>query len=301
MKTALVTGMAGFIGSHVGESLLNQGFRVVGIDNLKTGKMENLQPWFDSDRCELHNCDITNLNAIRQHFLGVDYVFHNAASKCTVCAEDPTRDMMVNGIGTLNVIIAAQEAGVRKIIHASTGSVNHINSFYGNSKCAGENYYPVFKKYHPGFNYTVLRYHHVYGPRQDDSDKGGVIPIFIRKIFNNEPVTIFGDGLQVRHFTHVLDIVRANLWAMENGDGKAYNVLSDTKVTIRKLAHDLMSAMGRETKVEYMDEKPGDIRAFTATNEEIKADGFTFQKSFNEGLMDTIQWYCRKYEGRRAA
>ena len=302
MKTALVTGAAGFIGSHIAEALVSQGWRVICIDNMKTGKYENLQPWFNRNTCELHVADVSEYSAIVQYFPGVDVVFHNAASKCTVCREDPKTDLLVNALGTMNVCHAAIENGVKKVIHASTGSVNDIRSYYGNSKNAGEGYVGLLKNYYPQFNFTTLRYHHVYGPRQDDSDKGGVIPIFIRNIHHGNPVTIFGDGLQVRHFTHVSDIVRANLWAAENPvtDGKTYNVLSDVTCTINELASDLMRLMGRDVPTVYAPAKQGDIRTFTATAEEIKADGFVFRENFNDGLKDTIQWYCRKWE-RKAA
>lgn len=301
MKTALVTGAAGFIGSHIAEALASQGWRVICIDNMKTGKYENLHPWFNRNTCELHVADVREYSAIVQYFPGVDVVFHNAASKCTVCREDPKTDLLVNALGTMNVCHAAIENGVKKVIHASTGSVNDIRSYYGNSKMAGETYLRVCREYHPRFNYTILRYHHVYGPRQDDSDKGGVIPIFIRNIFNGEPVTIFGDGLQVRHFTHVSDIVRANLWAAENPvtDGKTYNVLSDVTCTINDLAGLIGSKMLRKVSVVHEPEKKGDIRSFEATREKICADGFSFEAPFNDGLQETINWYCRKWERSR--
>lgn len=298
MKTALVTGFAGFIGSHIAETLMNQGVYVVGIDNFKTGKMENLQPWWDREMGEIINADVSEYSAIRHHFAGVDVVFHNAASKCTVCREDPKRDLLVNALGTMNVCHAAIESGVRKVIHASTGSVNDIKSYYGNSKMAGENYLKVMKEYHPQFNYTALRYHHVYGPRQDYSDKGGVIPIFIRNIYCGKPVTIFGDGLQVRHFTHVSDIVKANLWAAEEfqSNGKTYNVLSNVSITINDLAEMLGKEMGRNPHIIHGPAKVGDIRTFTATPEEIEADGFMGWQSLEYGLRETIHWYCQRFE-----
>lgn len=298
MKTALITGAAGFIGSHIAEALVNDGWRVVCIDNLKTGKMENLHPWFNREQCEFHNADVSEFNAICHLFSGVDVVFHNAASKCTVCREDPKRDLLVNALGTMNVCHAAIESGVKKVVHASTGSVNDIKSYYGNSKMAGETYLKVCKEYHPGFNYTALRYHHVYGPRQDYSDKGGVIPIFIRNIYCGKPVTIFGDGEQIRHFTHVSDIVRANLWAAEESmtDGLAFNVMSDVTCTIRDLAIKLHEMMGRPANISYAPAKAGDIRTFTATNKAMGAFGFGEWLSLNDGLRDTIQWYCQKFE-----
>ncbi len=302
MKTALVTGAAGFIGSHICEALAGQGAHIICLDNLVAGKMENTRPWWDSSLCTFANADVSDLSAIRHWFAGVDVVFHNAASKCTVCYDDPKKDLLVNALGTLNVCTAAHEAGVKKLIHASTGSASDVKSYYGASKLAGENYVKTFREYHPDFNYTVLRYHHVYGPRQDDSDKGGVIPIFIRHIYQGEPVPIFGDGQQVRHFTHVSDVVHANLWAADNPvtDRRTYNVLSDVTCSIKYLMEILYQEMGGSVYFNMLPEKKGDIRTFSATNDMIKTDGFIFRKDFIEGLQETIRWYCRKWE-RKAA
>lgn len=300
-KTSLITGACGFIGSHIAERLKNMGHHAILVDNMKTGKIENITPWFDRKTCTFVNADVSELSAIRHLFQGVDYVLHNAASKCTVCTEDPRRDLMVNALGTLNVCVAAQEAGVKKVIHASTGSVNEINSYYGNSKNTGEQYLRVFRNYHPDFNYTALRYHHVYGPRQDASDKGGVIPIFIRNIQADKPITIFGDGEQTRHFTHVDDVVDANIFCLEHPetDGKVFNVIPWQTTTINALAAILGELMGKSVLIQRTHEKPGDIRQFTATSKDILDLGFEFERPLREGLLNTINWYVEKW--RKAA
>jgi len=296
MKTALISGGCGFIGSHIAEALVKQGVRVIIIDNMAAGKMENVRDWWDSSLCTLHHADVSQYSAIEQHFLGVDVVFHNAASKCTVCTQDPVKDLMVNALGTLNVCQAAYNCGVKKVIHASTGSVNQINSYYGNSKNAGENYLRTFRNYHPGFNFTALRYHHVYGPRQDWSDKGGVIPIFIRQALTGKPITVFGDGNQVRFFTHVYDVVKANLFCAENEDtdGKTFNLLQDTGFRIGDLAEMVQEMTGRNVGVERLPEKAGDIRNFVCERTAIEEAGFMFDWPFERGLMDTIRWYERR-------
>lgn len=294
---SLVTGGCGFIGSHIAEALLKEGHDVILVDNMRTGKIENITPWFDRKKCSFVNADVSELSAIRHLFVGVDYVFHNAASKCTVCAEDPRRDLLVNALGTLNVCVAAHEARVRKVIHASTGSVNEINSYYGNSKNTAEQYLRVFRNYHPDFKYTALRYHHVYGPRQDASDQGGVVPIFIRNIHCDKPVTIFGDGEQVRRFTHVDDIVGANLFCAESPwtDNMVFNVVSDTSMTINALAAKLCDLMGKQCVVQYGPARPGDIREFPVNSDKLKGLGFEFRRSIEEGLLQTINWYGEKW------
>lgn len=296
MSNCLVTGGAGFIGSHIAEALMKEGHKVVILDNMKTGKLSNITPWFNREQCVFHNVDISNFSAMRQYFLGIDYVFHNAASKCTVCTEDPTRDLIVNALGSLNVCNAAYECGVKKVIHASTGSAADIKSYYGNSKAAGENYLRCFREYHPDFRYTALRYHHVYGPRQDNSDKGGVIPIFIRRILRDQPVQIFGDGLQVRHFTHVSDVVRANLFCMENGatDNQTFNVISDVRMTIDDLALNLYRIAGKTPHLDHLKAKPGDIWTFSATSDAIKSLGFKYGMGLDDGLRETFGWYEMK-------
>lgn len=298
---SLITGAAGFIGSHIAEALVREGHDVILVDNMVNGKTENVTPWFRKGQCVFVNADVSQLSALRSLFMGVDYVFHNAASKCTVCREDPKKDLLVNALGTLNVCMAAQEARVKKVIHASTGSVNEVNSYYGNSKSAAEQYLRVYRNYNPGFRYTAIRYHHVYGPRQDSSDKGGVIPIFIRNISLDKPITVYGDGEQTRHFTHVSDVVRANLFCVESPqtDGKVYDLIPGQTTTINALAAKLGGLMGRSVNIQYEKERPGDIRHFSATSRAIEGDGFTFEVDLDSGLLGTINWYLN--ERRKAA
>lgn len=290
---ALVTGGAGFIGSHICDALMQEGHKVVCVDNLVAGKMENI-PHLDAPGFEFFKADI---QGIPQHlFEGVDIVFHNAASKCTVCMDDPALDLDVNAWGTLHVLQCSAKAGVKKFIHASTGSVNNGRpaSFYGVSKQAGESYVRVFGTM--GLQYSILRYYHVYGPRQDDSDKGGVIPIFIRKALAGEPITVHGDGRQVRHFTHVSDVVKANRW-MIDVDMKytrEFDLISDTKITIIALAYMIRELTDSDSEIVFTDEKPGDIRRFNATSDAIKMTGFKFGKKFEKGLLETVEWYSKR-------
>jgi len=224
-KRALVTGGAGFIGSHIVEELLKLGVEVVSIDNYSSGKHESLADLEPQALLQEVNGDVTDYNSIKQYFEDVEIVFHEAASKKTICLNDPRRDLDVNAKGAFNILELARDFGVTKVVHASTGSVygeaiympqdeehslTPTSYYYGVSKLAGEKYTKVFSRLYD-MNTTVLRYFHVYGPRQESSDVGGVVAIFIRRLLNGQPPIIFGDGTQQRSFTYVEDVVRANL------------------------------------------------------------------------------------------
>jgi len=303
----LVTGGAGFIGSHLGEAIVKQGKKLVILDNLITGKRENLEPWWDEQLCTFVEADISDYNSIHPYFDSVDIVFHNAASKCTVCRKAPNTDLMVNAWGSLNVFRASQSAGVKKVIHASTGSTMEGNpkSFYGVSKLAAENYLAVMREYHPEFVYSILRYYHVYGTRQDNSDEGGVIPIFIRNVLNNEPIVIFGDGKQVRHFTTVEDVVKANLYVSEVDEFSWYpesplTVVSDVKISILDLAHLICELMGKpDHEIIFRPEKHGDVKNFEFVRSYNLDELVRFNNDLEGELKKVINWYREKYKSRR--
>lgn len=305
-KKALVTGGAGFIGSHLVDKLLACGLEVISIDDYSAGKDVNLAHLKSNPRFKAVRADITDKAAIEAHFGGVDVVFHEACSKNTICMTDPARDLAVNATGTLNVLLCAKDAGVKRLVHASTGSVygepevfptnesHRFNpvSYYGVSKLAGERYAKVFHHLH-GFNTVLLRYFHVYGARQDNSDVGGVVSIFCRRAHEGKDLIIYGDGTQIRSFTHVSDVVRINLLAAID-DGmvdNVYNCASGIKVTIGELAEKVLEHYGRsDIKIEYRDWKPGDIKTFDVDNSALRARGFTFAKDFGEGLKETLSW-----------
>lgn len=309
MKRAIVTGGAGFIGSHIVEALLARGVETIVIDNFASGKEENVKPFRANPRFTLAAESVTDFDVITPLFKGVDVVFHQAASKFTVCLEDPRKDLDVNAKGTFNILEASRLAGVKRIVHASTGSVygepesfpqreadkTDPTSFYGTSKLAGEKYCGVFRNLY-GTRATILRYFHVYGPRQESSDYGGVIPIFIRRLFTGEHPIIFGDGSQVRSFTYVGDVVQANLFAAEREEtiGRVYNCASGIKITIRELAEKIIETFEARVEPEYRDWRPGDIKYFDVSNAELSALGFRFETGFDRGLRETIAWY-REY------
>lgn len=307
-KRALVTGGAGFIGSHIVEELLKEGLEVVSIDNYFAGKKENLHAFHEKygDKLIEVDCDVTDYDELKKHFEGVDVVFHEAASKKTICLRDPRKDLLINGTGTFNVLELARDFKVKKVVHASSGSVygeakyfpqdeNHpVNptSYYGVSKLAGEKYVRAFCDLYD-MDCTILRYFHVYGPRQENSDVGGVVSIFGRRVLNGQPPIIFGDGTQQRSFTYVKDVVAINkLVAMTEGTrGEAYNCASGINVTVGELAEKVKAYFGREDlKTEYQDWTVGDIKTFDVSNAKISALGHHFSWTFDDGLAETLMW-----------
>lgn len=304
-RKAIVTGGAGFVGSHLVDKLLGLGLEVISIDDFSAGKDVNIQHNLANPRFKSVRADVSRIDEIRPHFDGVDVVFHQACSKNTICMLDPARDLEVNATGTLNVLLCAKDAGVKRVVHASTGSVygepkdfptNEQHqlapvSYYGVSKLAGEKYAILFNGLH-GRDVVALRYFHVYGPRQDNSDVGGVVSIFCRRAHQGRNLTIYGDGSQVRSFTYVGDVVRINLLAAVHPDmpGRAFNCASGVRITIQELAERVIAHYGNKISIDYADWKPGDIRNFNVDNSLLKSMGFDFRQDFEEGLQETLSW-----------
>lgn len=302
-QKALVTGGGGFIGSHIVEELLKRGLEVVSVDNLVTNDFTNTLIFSGNGNpnFQFECVDITDYNDLVPCFKDVDIVFHNAASKKTICLDNPMRDLEINAKGTYNVLKIANKVGVKKFIHASTGSVygepiflptteNHPTnptSFYGISKLCGEKYVLL-----ADMDTTILRYHHVYGPRQNYSDYGGVVSIFIRRLLQDKPPIIHGDGTQIRSFTYVKDVVNANLFvaSLNESEGEIYNIASGLKITINKLADKLMKMMNKHIEPIYDNWVEGDILLFDIDNSKLRDLGFDYHYSFDEGLRNTIEW-----------
>jgi nucleoside-diphosphate-sugar epimerase len=304
---AMVTGAAGFIGSHLVEELLSIGLMVIAIDDFSAGHIDNLESFSSNSNLQIAKCDVSDYSALRVFFSGVDIVFHNAASKKNICLIDPSRDLDVNGRGALNIMLLAKEYGVKKVIHASSGSVygepvqlpideSHPlrpTSYYGVSKLAGERYVDVFHNLY-GINTTVLRYFHVYGARQESHPElGGVVSIFIKNLLEGKTINIHGDGNQLRSFTYVKDVVRANILAAvsEESNGEVYNVASGIKITINELLNVLKANLelkGKESITQNTESLVGDIRFFDVNNQKIKRLGLDFT-SFEKGIHETIK------------
>jgi UDP-glucose 4-epimerase len=301
-KRALVTGGAGFIGSHIATRLASEGLLIVSVDDYSSGKGENLAHLEGADNFFEEKCDVTDYERLKEIFekYNFDVVFHNAASKKNICLKDPGRDLEVNGYGAYNILRLSKEFGIKRVVHASTGSVygeaqyfpqdeDHPlvpRSFYGVSKLAGEKYCKLFSET-KGLDTTVLRYFHVFGPNQeDDEELGGVVAIFINRAKNGLPLIVHGDGTQQRSFTHVDDIVNINLFAATSEDaiGEAYNCASGVNITVLELAEAVRLKFEEDIGIEFGDSLEGDIKVFNVSNEKLKRLGFEFKTEFKDGL-----------------
>jgi UDP-glucose 4-epimerase len=312
-KKAIVTGGAGFVGSNLVESLLEDGLEVISIDDYSAGKERNHSDLKDKfgDKLQSIHCDITDKETLEKYFDGVDIIFHQACSKMTICLKDPLRDLAVNAGGTFNLLELSRDYKVKKFVHVSTGSVYGVaqyfptdekhplnpTSYYGVSKLAGEKYSRAFSDLYD-MNVSILRYYHVYGPKQDAGEFGGVIGIFCEKALKNQDITIYGDGTQIRSFTHVNDVVNINkLVALRGGKGEAYNCASGLKVTINEIAEKIVTLADATTKINYEDWKTGDIKDFEVSHKKIEKLGFKFEYlEFDKGLQDTFTWYKQSVE-----
>lgn len=284
-KTALVTGAAGFIGSHIVERLLNYDVNVIGLDDLSAGHTRNVDIFDNHKNYYFKKKGIEDPTG--WEFLSdVDIVFDNAASKKNICLANPQQDLQINAGGVLNLLQQAKKYSVTKFIHASTGSVygeprifptteDHPLdpvSYYGVSKLAGEKYVNLFGNQNY-LNITNLRYFHVYGPRQESNEFGGVMAIFARNILNNEDLIVHGTGKQMRSFTWVGDLVDANVLAAtdEKSAGQTYNVASGIQVRIIDLAKRILElSPSSVSKLTFGDRLIGDIDYFEVSSEKIK-------------------------------
>ncbi len=306
-KKALVTGGAGFIGSHVVEELVKMGVETISVDDYFAGKPENLAALKSYPNFHEEKCDVTDRAGLEKLIPGVEVIFHQAASKKTICLSNPPRDLAINAEGTFHLLELARDHGIKKFVHISTGSVygeaqyypqdeKHPlvpTSYYGVSKLAGEKYAKCFNLLYD-LDTTVLRYFHVYGPRQESSDVGGVVSIFTRRLIEGRPITIYGDGTQQRTFTWVKDVVRANLLAAVTpaATGEVYNCASGITVTITELADMVADILGvKDPVINYDDWMVGDIKVFNIDNTKIKRDlGMEFLTDFRKGLEMTVDW-----------
>ncbi len=316
MATYLVTGGAGFIGSHIVDALLKRRHTVMCLDNLSTGKIENINHQELNDRFMFMKADIRDLNTLKRLMNGVDFVFHEAAlGSVQRSVEDPLTTHEVNATGTLNVLIAARESEVKRVVYASSSSVYgdsetlpKIESMtpapkspYAVSKLMGEYYGRVYTDLY-GLEVVSLRYFNVFGPRQDPySDYAAVIPIFVRQLLRGEAPVIFGDGMQSRDFTFVENVVNANLLACEakGVGGKVFNVACGRRIDLNTLLGLLKSYLEPYRKgVEgiqpvYGAPRPGDVKHSLAGIDVAQTWlGYSPAFSVEDGLKASIAWYA---------
>jgi nucleoside-diphosphate-sugar epimerase len=305
MAICLVTGGAGFIGSHLVERLVKIGNNVVVLDDLLTGKLDNLQSV--ANKIVFIKGDVRDLELVKRAVKGVDFVFHQAAMRSVpLSVINPAAFNEVNVSGTLNVLVAAREAKIKRFIFASSSSVYGDSrplkkeemktqpvSPYAVSKAAGELYCSVFTNLYK-VETVVLRYFNVFGPRQDpESQYAAVIPAFISKILANEQPIVYGDGLQSRDFTFVENVVMANIKAAENkgAAGKIFNIACGKRYTLLEILDRVNSFLGKEIKPKFLPSREGDVRHTLADIDLARQYlGTSSLVEFEEGLKQTIQW-----------
>lgn len=274
MTRYLVTGGAGFIGSHIVDALLARGDEVRVLDNLSSGQVENLPP--NQNRFQFIEGDIRDEAMVRRAMAGVETIFHLAAMvSVPQSMAEPRQAELINGVGTLSLLEAARAAGVRRLVLSSTCAVYgddltlpkteampaEPKSPYAISKLAAELYCRLFADAF-GLETVVLRYFNVFGPRQNPSSPySGVISIFVDRLSQNLPVTIYGTGEQTRDFVFVSDVVQANLLAAESAEavGQIFNIGTGQAVTVNRLFERLAQILGYEGEPTYQPARPGDI------------------------------------------
>jgi len=294
----VVTGGAGFIGSHLAQALY-QDNEVLVIDDLTSGKRENLS----NIDVEFIKGSITDIDLLKRAFVDADCVYHLAAiASVQKSVKDPLGTNKVNVEGTLNVLKAARDAGVERVIFASSAAVYGDSpqlpkdeemrpdpkSPYAVSKLAGEGYLMAFNEIY-GMKNIALRYFNVYGPRQDPSSEySGVISKFVSAALEGNVPVIHGDGMQNRDFVYVKDVMRANVLASDYGKGGVFNIASGKSTSLNELVKIIGQIMGRNVDPIYSDFRPGDIRHSLADISKAKAMGHAPMHSIEEGLRDLV-------------
>ncbi|BCW99714.1 MAG: GDP-mannose 4,6-dehydratase [Armatimonadota bacterium] len=311
----LVTGGAGFIGSHLVEGLLRKGYQVTVADDLSTGDLGNLEAV--RDQIEFLQLDLADLEQARIAVRGVDAVLHEAAIPSVPrSVADPIGSNRANIDGTLNTLVAARDEGVKRFVYAASSSaygqgpeLPKVESLppdpispYAIGKLTGEFYCQAFYRLY-GLPTICLRYFNVFGPRQDpNSEYAAVIPKFITRLLNGERPVIYGDGEQSRDFTYVDNVVHANLLALETerGFGEMMNAACGERFTLNELFRKLCEIIGAECEPVYEDERPGDVKHSHADISKARSLlGYEPMVSFEEGLRRTVDYFRSTMEAAR--
>ncbi|MBP2645547.1 MAG: UDP-glucose 4-epimerase [Firmicutes bacterium] len=297
----LVTGGAGFIGSHIVEKLIAEKWEVVVLDNLSTGRRENVP-----STAKLVVMDIARDNILplfeKELF---DYVIHLAAQTSVPASlENPELDCQVNIMGMIKVLEAARTFAVKRVIFPSSAAVYGSeveppitenaelkpSSFYGLSKLTAERYLQLYKELY-GLDYVILRFANVYGERQGDGGEGGVISIFARKILSGQPLTIFGDGNQTRDFIYVKDVAAVNILALTSlAGGITANISTNTEISVNLLTEIMGKVSGKVVERVYLPAREGDIyRSCLNNSNAINTFGWNPATKLEEGLINTLK------------
>ncbi len=314
MDKMVVTGGAGFIGSNLAEYLLEQGYPVTVVDDFSNGKEENVAGWMEaaSHRAVLLRADINETSKMREAFRGATYVFHQAAIPSVPRSiADPLAVHASNISGTLSVLVAARDAGVKRVVVASSSSIygddeglpkieNRVGrplSPYALSKIVCEAYCRQFYQ-HYGLESVCLRYFNVFGPRQDPkSEYAAVVPRFVTRILNGRPPTIYGDGEQTRDFTFVTNVLDANWTAAThpNAAGEVFNIGCGGQTSLNQLFEELAAIAEVKLKPDYQPARPGDARHSVADiGKARRLLGYSPAVSLEEGLRRVLDWYRKQ-------
>jgi nucleoside-diphosphate-sugar epimerase len=307
MSVMLVTGGAGFIGSHIVERLIGLGHTVRVLDDFSTGRRENLETL--DGRYDLIEADVRDIAAVRGAVRDVTVVFHQAAlASVPRSVDDPVTSDEVNAGGTLNVLVASRDAGVRRVVYASSSSVYgdapelpkredmcpRPESPYAVGKLTAEHYCRIFSSLY-GLPCVSLRYFNVFGPRQDpNSQYAAVVPLFVAALLGGTAPVIHGDGEQSRDFTYVSNVVDANIEAAtcEAGTGEVINVACGGTFTVNELFLKLRDLVGASVEPRHVEPRPGDVRhSFADVGRAERLLGFAPKVSFEEGLERTVAWF----------
>jgi UDP-glucose 4-epimerase len=301
----LVTGGAGFIGSHVAELMLAHGHHVAIVDDLSTGHRENVPDGARFYQCDIRDAGLLNIFNDFQP----EVVAHLAAQMSVrVSIQHPRRDADINIEGSINVLECARVQGTRKIIYASTGGALYGEPrylpcdeahriaplcHYGISKHTVEHYLELYAHLY-GLDYTVLRYPNVYGPRQDPEGEAGVVAIFVGRMLDGLPITIFGDGTQQRDFVYVSDVARANLLALEHGAGSILNLGSRTGTSVLDIYRELAILTDYKLEPQFEPARLGEVYRIYLTGELAYAQlGWSPQVLLATGLRQVVEWAQR--------
>jgi nucleoside-diphosphate-sugar epimerase len=316
VRTYLVTGGAGFIGSHVVENLLKKAVSVRVLDDLSTGSRENLAGFEGlPGRLEFLEGDIRIPGDVRRAVTGVDGVFHQAALRSVPrSVDDPLSSNDVNVTGTLQLLIACRDAKVRRVVYASSSSVYGDDptlpkvedlrpspvSPYAATKLMGEYYCQIYTRLY-GVETVSLRYFNVFGPRQSPESKyAAVVPRFLAAAIRGEPLEVHGDGQQSRDFTYIDNVVAANLLAMEaaKASGNVFNVACGARYSVLDVAAAIAKGLGRSVRLEHQPARPGDVRDTLADISRARTElGYEPRVGFEEGIRRTCEHFAAQSAG----
>ena len=309
-KNIIITGGAGFIGTNIARTLADDN-NVTIIDDLSTGKIENIQDLINENKIKFIKGSITDLDLLKKSFKNVDYAFHQAAlASVPQSFEDPVKTNNINLNGTVNVLIASRDNNVEKVVWASscavygdntdlplkeTSSTNPLSP-YAATKLAGELYANIFSNVY-NLPIVSLRYFNVYGPWQNPhGDYAAVIPLFISKILDDQPLIVYGDGKQTRDFIFVEDVVRANIFFAEKAEKGVFNIGCGVKTSINEIAKMILKISNKNnTEIIYKEKREGDIKDSFSDISKMKKTGFKPEYSLEAGIRKTYNWFKEHY------